>query len=581
MTPRQSLIRLVRGTAARIPMLRQIKEHPFVAKTWARVSTTPVPPAGYDRFLEARLDLRRRRQSVRQQTGLLSFVTTVWNTDPDFIRELADSVLNQDGGTQFEWLVLDNGSTNPGTVARLAELAASPCVRLVRVEENLGIISGMRWCLENASGRYILPLDSDDVLQPDCVNVITQHIIECGFPQCLYTDEDKLRDGVPCDPYFKPDWDPLLFAHSCYIAHLCAIDRLLALELGAYTDPRAEGCHDWDTFTRFALAGVTPSHVPEILYSWRMHPASTAQNIDSKPYVYDSQKSIVERWARAPSVDAEYRVELSPLFNGGPDWRIRRSSASPRPLISVTLSESVNTPSPDLELAGYPLTASVARPRATPLSALDDIAAAAARDKALVHLVWDQLRIRPFDWAWEALTLMELWPDTVMVGGRIFGPRGQLVAGAGVLVAGRGADCPDIGRYETDPGYFAQMWKPHSADVVSCQHAVIDGAFLLDAVAALEGQPVSLPMLGQWLGAVARKAGKRVAYSPFLTGDVPSDWEENVQETERAAFLRYAIPLLSDSRLMSPRLGLTDATYWQPVSDIQRQRHLAALRRRR
>ena len=78
----------------------------------------------------------------------------------------------QAGGTKFEWYVLDNGTTRVDTRAFLSKLAKEPYVRLERVEANLGIIGGMRHCRDRATGRYILPLDSDDYLFPDCVRTL-------------------------------------------------------------------------------------------------------------------------------------------------------------------------------------------------------------------------------------------------------------------------------------------------------------------------------------------------------------------------------------------------------------------------
>lgn len=555
MTMKANLAKLGRRAAARFPQLRRLKTNPVVSRLWRGVATYG-PPPGYEAFLAARLAQRRRLQKQTQIPGLLSFVTTVYDTPVVFIRHLVESVLSQDGGTNFEWLILDNGSRQPDVIAYLQSLEQHSFVRLARVEDNLGIIGGMRWCAENATGRYIMPLDSDDYIFPDAINVITQTIVETGYPALLYTDEDKLRDGRQCDPYFKPDWDPILFAHSCYIAHLCAIDREKALSLDCYTDRVVEGSHDWDTFTRFAHAGHRPEHIADILYSWRMHNLSTAQNIGSKPYVYESQKRVVRHWIEGSKRPSLYNVELSPLFSGGPDWRIMRKPVAPRPLISVTLSETVDTPQPDLRLEDYPLHARVSRPRSAPIDALSDIAESAVALGALVHLVWDQHHeIDPGRWAWEALTLMELWDDTVMVGGRVFGPNRRIVAAGSYFGFGRGCDCPDKGRYAGDPGYFAQMWKPRSVSAVSAQHCVIDGAFLAFSLKRLEGQPVTMPYLGAWLGAVARMHARRVAYSPFLSGHATSDWDEMVSDAERRTFNQFANAVTPERGLLSPRLG--------------------------
>ena len=214
------------------------------------------PRNGYELF---RIDRMHRRETVRAPSSddaPLSLVTTAWNTEPRFLEYVAASVFQQDGNPSFEWVIIDNGSESADTRRCLGEIARHPAVRLHRVERNLGIAGGMRLGLERARNRYILPLDSDDYLYPDCLRLVGAALAAHGFPGLLYTDEDKLSHEGWRDPYFKPDWDPVLFVNSCYIAHLCAIDRRLALHLGCYADSAADGSHDWETFTRFHDLGT-------------------------------------------------------------------------------------------------------------------------------------------------------------------------------------------------------------------------------------------------------------------------------------------------------------------------------------
>ncbi len=152
--------------------------------------------------------------------------------------------------------MLDNGSDNSATRASIERVRRERGVRFLRSERNLGIIEGTRLCLEHAVNRYTATVDHDDLLTPDCIRVVSHALGEAGYPALAYTDEDKLDGDRFSSPYFKPSFDPVLFANSCYIAHLSIVDRQLALQLGAYTDTQAEGSHDWDTFA--ALPACRP-----------------------------------------------------------------------------------------------------------------------------------------------------------------------------------------------------------------------------------------------------------------------------------------------------------------------------------
>ena len=104
--------------------------------------------------------LRQRDADYRRpEPGMVSLLTTVWNTDPVLVTELAETVFGQDCGAGFEWIILDNGTTRADTKQVLHRLAGHPAVTLLHVEQNQGIIGGMRLCLEAAHNRYVVPLD--------------------------------------------------------------------------------------------------------------------------------------------------------------------------------------------------------------------------------------------------------------------------------------------------------------------------------------------------------------------------------------------------------------------------------------
>lgn len=527
------------------------------------------PKTPYEHFRRDALTRRRRDGVYRQQSGLLSFVTSVYNTAPAFLDELASSLFLQDGGTHFEWFVLDNGSTVEETKSKLQEIGRRAGVRLERVEANLGIVGGMRYCLERATGRYILPLDSDDLIERDCVNVLTRFLHENQYPAAVYTDEDKLNGESFVEPYFKPEWDPALFLHSCYIAHLCAIDRALALKLELYTDKTAEGCHDWDSFIRLMNAGYTPRHIPEALYSWRMHAASTSSNIGSKSYITQSHAATLQR--ALDHRDAPHlTLVTSPLFNYDVDWWYRRERTSPLSLETLTIAGNGRDD-------GDGASATIRADGDAGLQQLADRAATLSQD--LVHLIWDGVVPDTDEWSWDAAGLLELFSDAVMVGGTLH-DNGRIVDGARIFGFGDGCDCPDRGRPMTDPGYSATMWKAHSVSAVSSGHCVVRRDFLLRALPVLLAENVPLRLIGPWLGALAAEQGARILFSPFMAARAAAAPEDRASAEAQARFLSRFWSQLPDTRFYSPRLGLTLETAYWPVSDHTRGAHLRQLQQR-
>jgi len=529
----------------------------------------------YPDWIRQRVLDRKRTYDVSADPNLISFLTTVWNTPLAYLKPLVESLLEQNGGPRFEWVLLDNGSEREDVIRYVQGIGQHPSIRHFRVEQNLGIIGGMRFCLERARGRYVVPVDSDDYLYPDCLKILNWYIRENDSPPLLYTDEDKRQGDAAFLPYLKPDWDPVLFINSCYIAHLCAIRRDLALELELYSDRAAEGSHDWDSFVRFYHAGHSPVHVPEVLYSWRVHAQSTAGNIDSKSFIHSSQRAVQERFIKNRPDSENFYLEPSPLFHGTPDWWIRRRHTDAKPMTSVVFSDRRNSVK-KVESADYEIEHHIDVGLSGYLEQLRSVVRAAAERSGLVHLRYGSLEVLEPEWPWEALSLFELFPDTVMVGGRVVSADDRVLTSGAYFGFGRGCESPDRDRSVHDPGYFAQMWKAKSVSAVSAQFCVVDARFMQAFLESLtEELPVSI--LGAWAGAFARKKGKRVVYSPYLLAKSEESRASETLDEDWRKFCSANGSVIPETRLLSPWLSLELGRPYQCADTSDRVAHLRKL----
>ncbi len=576
--PRDLGIKAVRALAAHSHLVRRATSSRFGAAIRSRIlpSESHLGTFDYETWRSGRLFHRATATADREDPGLLSLLTAAWNTPPNYLTELGESVLSQLDAPNYEWIVLDNGSTNQETVEAVQRLGREPRIRVFRQNEGLGIVGGLRYCLERAAGRYVLPVDHDDLLTRDCLRVVGDAIVRNNFPALLYTDEDKYREGHFGMPYLKPSWDPVLFANSCYVAHLGILDRELALELGAYTDKGAEGSPDWDAFTRFVIANHTPVHVPEVVYTWRMHGDSTALDIDSKPYVGNSQRRVLSRFIASRPHPERFTIESSPLFDRTPDWWIRRNHVDPRPILSLVLTTNGSKVG-FRPMRSYPVHRVATLPISTPVQELIALLDSEVPPGALLHVMTSEVEMENEQWPWEALAILELHSDTVMVGGRVSDISQQIVAAGEYFGFGGACGCPDVGRATTDPGYFAQMWKRRSTSAVSTMLAVIEPDLVRMAHDRFNNEPMSLSFLGAWCGLAAAESGTRVVYSPFLSATTHLDrasWDVRTNAGEMLAFASRARRFLPDTRFLSPLLSLDPERPYVPSSESERRAFL-------
>ena len=503
----------------------------------------------YRIWISRHFERRNNTYSEPLPPGLLSILTAVWDGSPvSYLKALADSIACQNPEGECEWVVLDNGCSRHEVLETLNRLKRRYAwIKIYRSETNVGIIRGLRFCLERATGSYVVPVDGDDRLYPDALKIVAAHLARAGYPPILYTDEDKVTEAGVSQPYFKPDWDPVLLANLAYIAHLGVVNRGEALRLRAYSEPATEGSPDWDLFLRFAAAGHAAVHIPEVVYSWRMHASSTAEDAHSKSYIMTSQQAVLANFLAAKGVSDRFSIENSPFFPGAPHWHFVRRHQDKKAITCVMLTSGTAAQ----ERANIVATVDLCSDPRSLLSLASDVA---CRD-GLLCFVSDDLVIENEDWEWEAIGLFELFPDTAMVGGRIRNAAGEVLE-AGLQLGYRGlCGSPDRGRKESDPGYFGQTWKQRSVSAVSLQCAVVKPQFLLEALAELPAG-ASLPLMGAWLGAHALRKGQRVVYTPFLGGVTQTTWDWLVKEEERDLFLSLNRDILPDRRFYPSPLSL-------------------------
>ena len=239
--------------------------------------------------------LERQRRRKWERPVKISIAVPLYRTPEVFLREMIESVRAQ---TYPYWeLCLADGSPEDEKLKQILSQYAKEDDRiLVRIlEKNRGIADNTNAALEMATGEYIGLLDHDDFLEPDALFRIASAIEDNAWPDLLYTDEDKSNeDGSEYfQPNFKPYYNPDLLRSNNYICHFLVAERDLIARAGGF-DCGYDGAQDYDFILRCTEKAHKIAHVPRVLYHWRTHPKSTADNPISKQYAYDAGKRAIE-----------------------------------------------------------------------------------------------------------------------------------------------------------------------------------------------------------------------------------------------------------------------------------------------
>ena len=274
-------------------------------------------------------ELQRQRDTEFEYEPLISILVPVYNTPEEFLKQMIQSVRKQ---TYGKWeLCIANANPANETVAEILRISSTKDerIKVKDVPENEGIAQNTNATLAIATGDYIGLLDHDDLLTPDALYEVVKAINENDRPQVLYSDEDKVTMDLSehFQPHMKPDYNKDLLRSNNYITHFFVADRTLVEEVGG-EDGEYNGAQDYDLILKCTERAKGIAHIPRILYHWRVHKASTADNPASKMYAFDAGKRAIEdhlkRCGEIGKVSHEkdlgffrvkYQVQGSPLIS--------------------------------------------------------------------------------------------------------------------------------------------------------------------------------------------------------------------------------------------------------------------------
>ncbi|EGO8280871.1 glycosyltransferase family 2 protein [Enterococcus faecalis] len=220
----------------------------------------------------------------------ISIAMPVYNVEEKWLRLCIDSILNQ-VYTNWELCMVDDASTDPNVKKILTEYQQlDERIRVVFREQNGHISEATNSALAIATGEFVALLDNDDELAINAFYEVVKVLNENPELDLIYSDEDKIdMDGNRSDPAFKPDWSPDLLLGTNYISHLGVYRRSILEEIGGFRKGY-EGSQDYDLVLRFTEKTTKEriTHIPKVLYYWRMLPTSTAVDQGSKGYAFEA-----------------------------------------------------------------------------------------------------------------------------------------------------------------------------------------------------------------------------------------------------------------------------------------------------
>ena len=493
--------------------------------------------------------LQEQRNTKFTKDVKFSIMVPLYNTPEQFLRDMIGSVQAQTYGN-WELCLADGSDAEHAEVGRICEEYAAKDSRIVyrKLEKNEGISENTNECIRMSTGNYIALFDHDDMLHPAALFRCMQEIEE-NDAEFIYTDEmtfekDSIQNIVTL--HFKPAFSPQNLNGVNYICHLSVFKKSLLEKTGLY-DNHYDGSQDHDMILKLTTVAKHVSHIPEVLYFWRVHPQSVSMNINAKTYAIDAGRNAVKdneaRLGRKAEVFSscicathyrlEYELPQRPLVSiivvsdgtgkGLPkliDSVVKRTEYENYEICIANLGTASKETEQFLAMAEKESFIRVKNFGAgvTPAEACNRMAAEAAG----TYLVFLEANMEILDEKWlERLLMYTMQQDIAVTGSRLM-DKYELLWEAGYII-GIGTDgiaAPiEYGSPFSAPGYIGRMYYVHNVSAVSMWGMMAEKEAFLQKGGFCE-KLKSAYYLGIDYSLRQRKAGRQVVLEPYVINEV-------------------------------------------------------------
>jgi len=234
-----------------------------------------------------------------------SIIVPVYNVDP-YLRECLDGILAQDSPSEYEVILVDDGSTdNSGAICdEYAE--KHPRFRAIH-QKNRGVSESRNTGMDAAGGEFVLFLDSDDRWRPNLLSSVDETISQTAdMTLFFYRQFDESEEFTEVLPSVLPRGE----SGSEYVSRVLqngdrpvwnvwswVYRRAFLTENGLSFEQRFSPAEDSEFNLRAYQAAQSVSVVPKVLYEYRVRGGSISKSPSAARW--HAEIDVIVAWFRA------------------------------------------------------------------------------------------------------------------------------------------------------------------------------------------------------------------------------------------------------------------------------------------
>ena len=208
---------------------------------------------------------------------LVSIIIPCYN-QADYLPETLESIIQQ---TYPDWeaIIVNDGSPDNTEEIALQYTQKDSRFKYYK-KENGGLSSARNYGIHRANGKYIIPLDSDDLIAPTFIekginffHSNPEYTLFCCLAQFF-----GARDGVLEARY--TGYKELLISNSIVCTSMFKKDD--CIKIGGYDENNRIGFEDWEFYIRLLYKDQKVYQIPEPLFLYRIRQGTMTASCNQK-----------------------------------------------------------------------------------------------------------------------------------------------------------------------------------------------------------------------------------------------------------------------------------------------------------
>ena len=254
------------------------------------------PPLGIHAFHKGNIEAFLKKLKKFEKSGgvTVSVIVPVYNSE-SVLSETLECVLKQ-SFKDWECIIVNDGSTD-----KSAEIAEKYCAldsRFMLVkQENRGVASARNHGAVHASGKYLLPLDSDDIIHESYMEKAVKILEENEKVSLVYCKGSYCGDAEGKEWDLQPyiNYKSLLKKNNIFVSVFFRKKDFLRIK--GYNEELYIG-EDWEFLIRLLEGNLQVVQLDETLFFYRQWESNSSKKYSSQDWAREYDRVILMHWKK-------------------------------------------------------------------------------------------------------------------------------------------------------------------------------------------------------------------------------------------------------------------------------------------